>query len=344
MAAQRVDALWYRPSGLAYALLPLSALYFVGMHVRHLLYSHGIIQRARLAVPVVVIGNITVGGTGKTPLTIWLAERLMQQGLHPGVVCRSYAASARDPGRVRVGDDPRIRGDEAVLLATRLSCPVWSGPDRVDTALALLAQETGIDVIVCDDGLQHYALERDCEIAVIDGERAFGNAFMLPAGPLREPRSRLQRVDAIVINGDEANATLPPHVPRFCMALRGRRVINVADKTRTRDPAEFQGRKIAAIAGIGNPERFFGQLRALGLSFTAYPYPDHYDYREHVFSSLDADAVLMTEKDAIKCARFRDPRMWAFPICAELNGDLLGRVLERIGAQLRHTGSPRTSA
>jgi tetraacyldisaccharide 4'-kinase len=207
---QYLAELWYRPPRLAWALAPIGLLYRSTSALRYGLYRAGLLRRTRLDVPVVIVGNIAVGGTGKTPLTVWLAEHLAAAGLKPAVVCRSYAASATFPSAVGAQDDPSERGDEAVLLATRLDCPVWSGPDRAATARTLLAAHAEVDVIVCDDGLQHYALARDCEIAVVDGTRGFGNGLSLPAGPLREPPSRLRSVDAIVINGNGAAVPTPP--------------------------------------------------------------------------------------------------------------------------------------
>jgi tetraacyldisaccharide 4'-kinase len=333
MSAERLAALWYRHSPLAYALAPASIAYHGLTALRRSLYRHGIFERTRLDAPVIVIGNITVGGTGKTPLTLWLAEGLAALGRRPGVVCKSYAASADAAAPVSPADDPRVRGDEAVLLATRLSCPVWSGPDRVDAARALLAAERDVDLILCDDGLQHYALERDCEIALIDAARAFGNGWLLPAGPLREPVARLRSVDAVVLNGEDPVAGLPPGTPVFRMALAGERLRQLINPAVRAVPSAFAGKRVAAVAGIGNPQRYFAHLRALGLAFEAHPFPDHFDYRAGDLALPGADIVVMTEKDAIKCVRFRDARMWVLPVDAEVSGDLLHRVLDRVDAR-----------
>jgi len=232
-----------------------------------------------------------------------------------------------------------VRGDEAVLLATRLSCPVWSGPNRLATARALLAADREVQVIVCDDGLQHYALERDCEVALVDAARGFGNGWLLPAGPLREPPARLRSVDAIVLTGDGAVGGLPVDVPVFRMELAGARLRRLADPAESTAPSAFAGKRIAALAGIGYPQRFFAHLRTLGLTFEAHPFPDHYQYRAADLALPGAEIVLMTEKDAIKCARFRDARMWVLPVDAEVRGDLLQVVLERIDARQGHLGS-----
>jgi tetraacyldisaccharide 4'-kinase len=332
MSADRLVSLWYRRSPLAYLLSPLAIVYRGITALRRSLYRRGLLTRTRLGVPVIVVGNITVGGTGKTPLTLWLAQQLAAYGRIPGVVCRSYSASARTAAPVAHDDDPGVRGDEAVLLAARLSCPIWSGPDRAATARALLAAHREVDVIVSDDGLQHYALERDCEIALIDAARAFGNGLALPAGPLREPRSRLRSVDAVVLNGDAAVVGLPGGVPVYRMSLEGDRLRQVVNPAVSAAPSSFAGKRIAAVAAIGNPQRFFARLRALGLAFEAHAFPDHHAYRAADLTLPDADIVLMTEKDAIKCARFRDARMWVLPVSAKLSGELLQLVLARIEA------------
>jgi tetraacyldisaccharide 4'-kinase len=340
-----LERLWYRPPRLAYGLLPLALLYRGVVSVRRELYRLGVFKRTRLPVAVVIVGNITAGGSGKTPLVQWLAGRLAAAGRSLAIVSRSYAASARAPARVRAGDDPAIRGDEAVLLAATLDCPVWSGPDRRETARALLEAHPEVDTLLCDDGLQHYALERDVEIAVVDAARGFGNALPLPAGPLREPLSRLGRVDAIVMNGAQQVAGLPAAVPRFTMALRGAQFRNLADPSRVETAPAFRQLRLQAVAGIGNPARFFAHLRNLGLTFDAHGFPDHHRYRAEELRFPAADAILMTEKDAIKCAALRDARMWALPVAAEASDALVQLIIERIGRAAGHApaGAPAES-
>jgi tetraacyldisaccharide 4'-kinase len=328
---QWVQRLWYRPPRLAYGLLPLALLYRGVSGVRRRLYRLGVFERTRLPVAVVIVGNITAGGSGKTPLVQWLAGRLAAAGRSVAIVSRSYAASARAPARVRAGDDPAMRGDEAVLLAATLACPVWSGPHRRETARALLEAHPEIDTLLCDDGLQHYALERDVEIAVVDAARGFGNALPLPAGPLREPLSRLGRVDAIVVNGTQQVASLPAGVPRFSMKLHGANFRNLVDPNWVEAAQAFKPLRLDAVAGIGNPARFFDQLRDLGLQFDAHGFPDHHRYRAEELRFPAADAILMTEKDAIKCAQLRDARMWALPVAAETSDALVQLIIERIG-------------
>jgi len=341
---QRLAKLWYRPARLAWFLLPLALVYRVVVAVRAWLYRIDVLGRTRLRVPVVIVGNITAGGTGKTPLVRWIVERLEASGRRPGVVSRSYAAAATGPARVHAGDPPGVRGDEAVLHASALAVPVWSGPDRLAAARALLEAHPEVDTLVCDDGLQHYALARDVEIAVVDAARGFGNRLPLPAGPLREPLSRLASVDAIVLNGDGRIDGLPANVPTFALALRGGRFRNLLDRNREESAAFFRGLRLAAVAGIGNPERFFFDLRALGLAFEAHAFADHHRYGAQELRLPHADAILMTEKDAIKCAAFADARMWAVPIAAETSDDLARLVLQRIGCAAQSADCARHAA
>jgi tetraacyldisaccharide 4'-kinase len=322
---ESVANLWQR-RGLAQALLfPLSVVFGLAVWLRRALYRAGVLHSERIPVPVIVVGNITVGGSGKTPFVLWLADFLKEQGFRPGIVSRGYGG--RSPGPESVGPlgDPAHFGDEPVLLARRAGCPVWVGHNRVAAARALLAAEPSCDVIVTDDGLQHYRLARDFEIAVVDAERRFGNGWLLPAGPLREPPSRLDRVDAVVWNGEAAESS------RFGMRLTGETFCNVLNPDLTAGPAEFHGKRLHAVAGIGNPQRFFDHLRELGLEGACQPFPDHHPYRpEDLDPARDADAVLMTEKDAVKCAAFATERFWALPVQAEVDSRLGDTVLRAL--------------
>jgi tetraacyldisaccharide 4'-kinase len=328
---RRLERLWYRPARLAYLLLPLALAYRTVEAVRRQLYRMRVFERTRLPIPVVIVGNITAGGTGKTPLVQWLARRLSEAGRRPAIVTRSYAANASVPAHVRGDDDPAMRGDEAVLLAATLACPVWSGPDRRENARALLEAHPEIDTLLCDDGLQHHALERDVQIAVVDAARGFGNRLPLPAGPLREPLSRLREVDAIVLNGEQSVPRLPSDVPRFTMTLRGTQFRNLLDPSRIETAEAFKAMRLVAVAGIGNPARFFMHLHDLGLAFEARSFPDHHRFRAEDLRFPAADAILMTEKDAIKCTAFRDARMWALPVTAATSDALVQLIVERIG-------------
>ncbi len=328
-----LEPYWYRISPLHLVLWPLSLAFAALAALRRLLYRAGVLAVTRLPVPVIVAGNINVGGTGKTPLVIWLAELLLEHGYHPGIVCRGYGGGADTPQRAAAGSDPGVVGDEAVLLARRCRCPVWVGARRAAAACALLAAHPECDAVISDDGLQHYALARDVEIAVVDGERGFGNGMLLPAGPLREALQRLERVDALVVNGAALfpHAMLPSDRPTFEMTLDGREFHNLLNPTRQAGPERFATQRVHAVAGIGNPQRFFNHLRELGISFTGRPFPDHHAFEAADFAGADADAVLMTEKDAVKCERFGSETFWALRIDAEVDLALGELILHKLG-------------
>ena len=324
-----VDLFWYRIRPAHLILYPLSLLFRTGVALRRLLYRAGILKTQRLPVPVIVVGNITVGGTGKTPLVLWLAELLLDAGHHPGIITRGYRGSEKLQ-EVHASSDPAQAGDEAVLLARRRRGPVFTSRDRVAAGRGLLAAHPDCNVLISDDGMQHYRLARDFEIAVIDGERALGNGLMLPAGPLREPRSRLRNVDAVVYTGEQV-----AHLPRgFGMRLAGGMFTNLLNPSVTRAPGEFHGQRLHALAGIGNPQRFFHALSALGLSFRAHPFPDHYAFSRADLEFADADAVLMTEKDAVKCTAFAQDNWWYLPVEARIDPALGELLLARLRSHL----------
>jgi tetraacyldisaccharide 4'-kinase len=328
---------WQRVTPLSAALYPVSLLYRVVVALRRAAYAHGVLGATRVGVPVVIVGNIYVGGTGKTPLVLWLARFLREHGRHPGIVSRGYGGSAAHPVAVSTNSSAAAVGDEPMLLARRSGCPVWIGRDRVATARALLAAHPECDVLIADDGLQHYRLARDVEIAVVDGTRGLGNGLMLPAGPLREPAARLRSVDAVVVNGepgssfDFATATLRANGVEYSMRLTGSRFRNLRDPTFEVGAEHFHGKRVFAIAGIGNPPRFFSHLENLGIAFSARAFPDHHAYVASDLAIPDADAVVMTEKDAVKCAAFATNMHWVLPVDAEVDprlGDLVLRKLE----------------
>jgi tetraacyldisaccharide 4'-kinase len=319
------DQFWYRIRPAHLILYPLSLLFRTGVAVRRLLHRTGALRVERLPVPVIVVGNITVGGTGKTPLVLWLAKRLLDSGYRPGIITRGYRGTEQLQ-EVTPRSDPAQAGDEALVLARRALCPVFAARDRAAAGRALLAAHPACDVLLSDDGLQHYRLARDIEIAVVDGERGLGNGLMLPAGPLREPRARLERVDAVVVNG-----TPRADFPRgFAMRLEGGRFANLRNPDVTRTASAFAGQKLQALAGIGNPRRFFDALRASGLSFTAQPFPDHYAYSREDLDFPGADAILMTEKDAVKCAAFAQDNWWYLPVDARVDPALGELILARL--------------
>jgi tetraacyldisaccharide 4'-kinase len=312
-------ALWYQGHPLAPLLAPAGWAFCAVAMLRRELYGRGLLPVRRLDVPVIVVGNINAGGTGKTPLVIWVAQLLAGHGYRPGIVTRGYGGRAHTwPQQVRADSDPRVVGDEALLLARHGGCPVAAAPDRPAAALAL-REQAGCDVIVSDDGLQHYALGRDIEVAVIDGARGFGNRRCLPAGPLRETVARLRRVDLLVRLGKARRG-------EYWMRYRPGEPEPVAGGAPGR-LADLAGSPVHAVAGIGHPERFFALLRGLGLAIIEHPFPDHHPFRREDLEFGDALPVVMTEKDAVKCRAFAGPRQWCVPIRAEVNPAFATRLL-----------------
>jgi tetraacyldisaccharide 4'-kinase len=312
---------WYRLSPLSVLLYPSSLLFRLAVAARRLLFRLGVLRSTRVPVPVVVVGNLTVGGTGKTPLVLALAGALRLRGLRPGILSRGYGGAGVAPRAVSPGEGPEQSGDEPLLLAERSGCPVWVGADRVAAARALVAAHPECSVILCDDGLQHYRLRRDFEIAVED-ERGAGNGLLLPAGPLREPAGR--RVDARVANGGK------PGPGAFAMRLVVRGMYRVGDGSARLDPAELAGKRLHAVAGIGNPARFFATLAGMGLAFSPHPFPDHHAFAAEDLRFAECDLVLMTEKDAVKCRRFGRRDLVAVRVEAEVDPALTELILERI--------------
>lgn len=332
MALLDPNRLWYGPAHpLGLALRPFAWLYCALARLHPLSWRLGWRRPARLAVPVIVVGNVTVGGTGKTPTVLALAERLRAAGWRPGILARGYGGRSRHwPRWVHAGSDPSEVGDEPLLLARRSGCPVVVGPDRA--AAGRLAQRAGCDVLLCDDGLQHHALARDLEIALIDGARGLGNGHCLPAGPLREPPARLARVDWILINGEAGDwvEQLPAGVPRSRLRLRPGALINLRHPERRQPLAALRGQRVTAVAGIGHPERFFTLLRAQGLEIEPRPYPDHHRFTSRDAASWPDGPLVMTEKDAVKCAPFAADNQWFLPIDAVLQEALVEMVERRI--------------
>jgi tetraacyldisaccharide 4'-kinase len=300
-------------------------IFFAIAALRRMAYRLGWLRSECLPVPVVVIGNIIAGGAGKTPLTLWLAQQLVAAGRKPGIVSRGYGRDRADIRKVGAGETARDVGDEPLLLARRSGCPVYVGTDRAAAARALLADHPECDLILCDDGLQHYRLRRDVEIAIID-RRGLMNGWPLPAGPLREPASRLASVDALVLNGIALAPTQEQEVPAFTMHLAGQRFQRLDDPQTTCTANDLSGLKLHAVAGIGEPRRFFDHLAKLGLHFESHDFPDHHCYRPDDLK-FDGDAVLMTEKDALKCAGLSALPIWVLPVDAVVEPDLARHVL-----------------
>ena len=335
-AAAALERLWYGTRLRAWPLLPLAALYAAAIALRRALYSIGLLRGRRAAVPVIVVGNLTVGGTGKTPVAAWLARELGLRGHRVGVVLRGYGGDWSGPPRVvEADDDAAVVGDEALLHVRRAPHVVVIGADRA--AAAAIASGRGADVIVCDDGLQHLALARDFEIVVVDADRGFGNGWMLPAGPLREPASRIERVDAMVATHRGGPGAHAPR-PRGPWTVEARLVpgaaVNIASGER-RDLVSFRGGRVHALAAIGNPAQFFEALAARGLEFDAHALPDHSALDPRALPWPAGATVLMTEKDAVKCAGYAQSGWWYVELEVELEReaarDLVSMVLERTG-------------
>ncbi|HEX4781143.1 MAG TPA: tetraacyldisaccharide 4'-kinase [Usitatibacter sp.] len=342
---------WQRLGGLALIFLPLAALYALAVLVRRFAYRTRLLPAWRARVPVIVVGNITAGGTGKTPLTLAILEALERHGFSPGVVSRGYGRVPRgvnDPlGVVRVYPDvatPEHFGDEPVLIARRSRVPVYVSPDRPAAARALLESHPEVDVLVSDDGLQHYALARDIEIAVVDGERRFGNGLLLPAGPLREPVSRLASVDAVVVAGEAAGTV--PGSPQFTMRLGHDRFVGLGGRQEA-SVEEFalaaRGRKVVAIAGIAYPERFFEHLADLGIAARTVAFPDPHAFQPAELRLPGAELVVMTEKDAVKCAAYADSRMWFLRVDAIVARGLEELLVARLQTLARSPDGPQAA-
>jgi len=328
---ERVVAAWYepRPTLAAWLAWPSSLVFGFVSRFRRAMYARGFARVERMPVPVVVVGNITAGGSGKTPLVIALAQALRERGFHPGVVSRGHGGHG-GVHAVTPDSDPAIVGDEPPIVAAA-GFPMYVGRRRAAAVRALLAAHPACDVVICDDGLQHYALARDMEIAVVDAARGLGNGLLMPAGPLREPEERLDEVDAVVrlVSGtvphepqSDGRSTFMTHEP-----LPWR---NVRDPQRSDDGTRFAGEGVHAVAGIGHPQRFFAMLRAQGLAPVEHSFPDHHAFAKRDLEFPGARAILMTQKDAVKCASFADERFWYLPIRAVVDPSLVAFVEQKI--------------
>ena len=329
--AEVLNRIWYGNSPLRWGLWPISAVYLALARLRRTAYRRGWRATVESPVPVIVVGNVSVGGTGKTPFVIWLADQLKQRGRRVGIVTRGYRGKGTEwPRAVAPDSDPEEVGDEPVLLARRTGCPVVAGPDRVACVEALL-EHARVDVILSDDGLQHYRLGRSFEIAVVDGVRGMGNGLCLPAGPLREPVSRLQEVDAIVVNGGEWG-----HAGVFRAAAVVTKVYHLKDGAlRTLDA--FKAEPVHAVAGIGNPQRFFDLLSDAGLHVEEHPLADHAEIGPEQLRFDEPGAVLITEKDAVKCEHLKTDGVWCVVVDFQFDADntarLMRLILRDIGAR-----------
>lgn len=327
---------WRKKGPAQVILLPLSWVFGGLAALRRGCYRLGVCRVQSVGVPVIVVGNIAVGGVGKTPIVLALAKLLQGAGLRPGIVTRGYKGETRGPREVSADDDPSFVGDEALLLARNAGCPVWLGVNRVAAAKGLVAAHPNTDVLLSDDGLQHYRLARAIEIAVIDGRYGCGNKRLLPAGPLREPMRRLHSVDYVLKNG-VATA-------EYSVEIVGESFYNVANPFRTTTAEAFRDRQVVAIAGIANPQRFFDRLRMLKIRFQSFAFPDHWGFAEEDLEFAEADAIIMTEKDAVKCADFASEKCWYLKIEARLNEAFKADFLYRVRRLLGRANPPQPTA
>ena len=324
-----LDNLWYGNHALGWTLVPFSGLFCAWVGIRRQAYKQGLFRSESVPVPIIVVGNLTVGGTGKTPLVIWLGQFLKQHGFQPGIVSRGYGGHAQQwPQPVYPNSDPQQVGDEPVLLARQSGCPVAVAPQRVMAVQSLLKNE-GCNLIISDDGLQHYALSRDIEIAVLDDTRRYGNRRCLPAGPLREPLNRLKEVDFIVTKGIAL-----PH--EFSMQYDLKPLRNVANNPLSLPLKALKGQTVHALAGIGYPAKFFQLLRDQGLKLHCHEFSDHYYYKYGDIQFDDHLSVIMTEKDAVKCQHFAGPQHWYLPIQARLPDSFGRQLLQQLQQRIQH--------
>ena len=314
---------WYSRSWIAWLLCPFSLLFWLITTVRRALFRLNLLKSYRAPVPVVIVGNLSVGGNGKTPAVIWLVQELTKYGLNVGVISRGYGSKAKNyPLLVTPTSDPIEVGDEPVLIATRTQAPVCISPNR-QQAIECLLQHTKCDVIISDDGLQHYKLQRDFELVIMDAKRGLGNGFLLPAGPLRELPSRLKNVDIIITNGSENQYS------DAVMTLKPQYAVNLVTKAQ-RPLNEFS--QATAIAGIGNPPRFFTMLQQHGIQLIeTQAFQDHQSFSPELFAKFDKNRpLLMTEKDAVKCMTFAEEYWWYVPVTTEIQGEKAQQFIQKI--------------
>lgn len=304
-------------------LIPLSWLFAIIIALRRFLYRVGLLRSYALPIPVIVVGNINMGGSGKTPLVIWLVNQLKEHGYQPGVISRGYGAKVTQPTSVQADSLPSEVGDEPVLIAQKTGCPVYVSADRVEAGKYLLKQHPACDIIISDDGLQHYRLQRQIEMAVIDYQTQ-QSQNLLPAGPLRESYVRLASVDAVILNG---NVNVKDGYP---MELVSADFYNLLNPDLKKSVSYFKDKNVAAMAGIGKPERFFQQLQSLGLKFSQWPFNDHHAFTWQDLSNIKCDALIMTEKDAVKCHTFAEAHHWVLPVDAKIDGRLLPMLLSKL--------------
>lgn len=306
---------WYKSSALVWLLLPVSWLYCLIVFIRRKLYQLNIKRSYGCNVPLIVIGNIVVGGSGKTPLLISLCEYLKERGFKPGVVSRGYGGNFTGIKQVYHTDTAELVGDEPLMIHRQTSVPVVVGADRV-AAAQYLVNNNQCDVVLSDDGLQHYRMQRDFEIAVVDSDRRYGNGFCLPAGPLRERRSRIKDVNMLIYNGD---TDVKPNECSYLLETAGLQKLSGDEN---RPISSFVGKSVHAVAGIGHPQRFFNQLQKSSVTVIEHAYPDHYTYSQDDFDGWSEECIIMTEKDAVKCRHLSLSDAWVLNVKAVFSAEL----------------------
>lgn len=330
MIFQLEPKFWYKKNIISLLLWPLSFLYLIVVYFRSFLYAVGIFKISKFPVPVIVVGNITTGGVGKTPLVIWLAKYLQGKGYKVGIVSRGYGGKHREPTVVENNSDWKEVGDEALIIVRQTHCPIVVAKNRV-LAVKKLLENYDCNLVISDDGMQHYALDRDLEIAVIDGTRFLGNGFCLPAGPLREPQRKLKFCDFVVVNSRPVgNTKRNKYASEYAMEIIPEIFCNVKNNTLIKNAQDFPDENIHAVAGIGNPERFFALLEKIGLQITKNVFPDHHVFEPQDFSFAYNDIVIMTEKDAIKCESFAKDNWWYLKIETFLDNSFAVELLKKI--------------
>ena len=326
---------YYKKSTWILILLPLSFFYFLIMSFRGWAYKAGFFASIKIDVPVVVVGNITIGGTGKTPLTVWLLEKLVKLGMRPGLICSGYNSNAKSPQKVFIDSEVSDVGDEALMIKLlfqkrhNIDIPVFVGKRKAQVGKALLKSYPDINILISDDGLQHCELKRDFEIVVVDGDRKFGNGLLIPAGPLRDRVSRINQVDALVINGSKKNWPVENKNRTYAMSFYSDKLENCLHSNKPYNFSVFE-REIVAITGIGNPERFFSQLNAAGLKFKKVIFNDHHLFTQSDFKNYDHMDIIMTEKDVVKCKNFLQENFWYIPIFVEVEEELLTKMIKKL--------------
>jgi len=317
--------LWYSKNILSYLLWPFSLLWQWGMQLRQSLYKCGIFGSTHFPVPIIVVGNLTVGGNGKTPMIIALFKLLQEMGFKPGIVSRGYGGALKKGAYlVTATSNASLVGDEPLLLARRLNCPLAIGAKRVEAVNLLLAHHD-CDVVLSDDGLQHLAMGRTMELIIVDGERQFGNGFCLPAGPLRESIKRLQTTQWVIYHSTE-----PVYLQRFFLQPHCFRSVTKPECTRPLQA--FAHQRVAAIAAIGYPQRFLEALRALHITVKATLFRDHHVYKKAELAIYKNNTVIMTEKDAVKCATFDLNDAWYLEVSAVLSETLESKLRDHFEA------------